>query len=72
MNRSLFPAAAAARSAAPVDQSPPTITGNALVGKTLTAASGSWSGVGNTYAFQDAGGHRRHPARPGRDERLSR
>ena len=62
MNRFVIPATAAAAlvavavasgagRAAPVNQSPPTITGSALVGKTLTADHGKWSGSGNTYRY---------------------
>jgi hypothetical protein len=43
----------AASSAAPVNQSPPTITGSATVGATLTADSGSWAGTTPiTYSYQ--------------------
>ena len=39
--------------AAPVNSTPPAITGDAVVGSTLTASSGSWSGTGTiTFAFQ--------------------
>lgn len=62
MNRFVVPAAAAAAlvavtaasgagRAAPVNQTPPSINGSALVGKTLTADRGKWSGTGNTYRY---------------------
>ena len=37
---------------APVNVSPPTITGVAQVGQTLTASTGSWNGNPTGYAFQ--------------------
>jgi len=43
----------AASLAAPVNQSPPTISGTAQEGMTLTASSGSWSGAGTiSYSYQ--------------------
>src|SRR6058998_2809671 len=43
----------AASSVAPKLQSEPTISGQAVVGSTLTATSGSWSGTGTLkYAYQ--------------------
>ena len=36
----------------PVNQMPPSVTGTAQRGKTLTGALGSWIGAGNTYALQ--------------------
>ena len=39
-------------SAAPKNTSPPTISGTAKVGQTLTADPGSWSGNPTTYAYQ--------------------
>jgi hypothetical protein len=38
--------------AGPVNQMPPSVTGTAQRGKTLTGALGSWTGAGNTYALQ--------------------
>jgi hypothetical protein len=43
----------AASTAAPTNQSPPTISGTATVGSTLTASSGSWNGTTPiTYSYQ--------------------
>jgi Glycosyl hydrolase family 26 len=36
----------------PTSTAPPTITGSAMVGQTLTASRGSWSGNVNSYAYQ--------------------
>ena len=44
--------AAATSSAAPKNTAPPTISGTARVGQTLTANEGSWSGNPTGYAFQ--------------------
>jgi hypothetical protein len=42
-----------AASTAPINTSPPVISGSAVVGQTLTAAPGKWSGSGPiTYAYQ--------------------
>ncbi len=38
--------------APPVNSAAPMVTGNALRGSTLTAAQGTWQGVGNTYSYQ--------------------
>ncbi len=38
--------------AGPLNQSAPVISGTVQRGLTLTATAGSWSGLGNTYAFQ--------------------
>src|SRR5581483_10127679 len=43
----------AAGEAAPVNTSPPTLSGEAMLGKTLTASSGSWSGTTPmTFSYQ--------------------
>ncbi|HKU58084.1 MAG TPA: hypothetical protein VJP39_00650 [Gaiellaceae bacterium] len=44
--------AAAARAAAPVNSAPPTLTGTAKVGATLTAATGTWTNAPTSFAFQ--------------------
>ncbi len=38
--------------AVPVNQSAPTLTGNALRSSTLSASPGAWGGQGNVYAYQ--------------------
>ena len=45
-------AATASNAAAPVNTSPPTITGTAQEGQTLKATPGTWSGTGIDYAYQ--------------------
>jgi fibronectin type 3 domain-containing protein len=40
------------QSAPPVNTIAPSITGNAQRASVLTAAQGSWTGIGNTYAYQ--------------------
>ncbi len=37
---------------APIVEGPPTISGTGLVGDTLTAVTGAWSGEGLTYSYQ--------------------
>ena len=39
-------------SSAPVNTQPPSISGAALRGTTLLASQGTWTGVGNAYAYQ--------------------
>ena len=36
----------------PTNSAPPTISGSTVVGSTLTATQGTWTGTGNTYAYQ--------------------
>jgi hypothetical protein len=42
----------AASSAAPTNQSPPSITGTAQEGQTLTTSTGTWAGSPTSYAYQ--------------------
>jgi hypothetical protein len=42
---------AVASAAVPANTSPPTISGSAVVGNTLTAAQGSWSGPPTSYSY---------------------
>ncbi len=42
----------AARSAAPVDTAPPTISGTPTVGQPLTASDGTWSNAPTSFAYQ--------------------
>ncbi|HSD02279.1 MAG TPA: hypothetical protein VLB81_07925, partial [Gaiellales bacterium] len=48
----LSTSAQARAEAAPINQSLPTISGSAAVGKALTATSGSWSGSPSSFAYQ--------------------
>lgn len=56
----LSTSAQARAEAAPVNQSLPTVSGGAVLGQSLTATSGSWSGSPSSFAYQwqrcDAGG----------------
>ena len=38
--------------AGPLNQTPPTVSGTAQRGLTLTGTSGTWSGIGNTISYQ--------------------
>ena len=40
------------QSAAPVNTTAPTLTGTAQRGSVLTASTGAWNGLGNSYAYQ--------------------
>ena len=44
--------AGAATQVAPVNTTPPTVTGTAKVGQTLTAGDGTWSNTPTSYAYQ--------------------
>ena len=44
--------ASAATQVAPVNTTPPTISGTAKVGQTLTASDGTWSNTPTSYAYQ--------------------
>jgi hypothetical protein len=44
--------AASARAAAPLNTSPPTITGTLMQGRTLTASNGTWSGNPTTFFYR--------------------
>jgi Subtilase family/Fervidolysin N-terminal prodomain len=46
------PVGTSATVAPPASTSPPSIAGSALVGQTLTASTGSWSGAPTSYAYQ--------------------
>jgi hypothetical protein len=45
-------ASATVAASAPADKTAPAITGTAASGHALIASTGSWAGVGNTYAYQ--------------------
>jgi hypothetical protein len=44
--------AVAGVSGGPVNLTPPTITGNAVVGETVSCSQGTWAGVIDSYAYQ--------------------
>ena len=52
LTAALFGTASAATQAAPTNTTPPTVTGTASVGQTLTAENGTWSNSPTTYQYQ--------------------
>src|SRR6478752_2086019 len=52
LTAALFGTASAATQAAPTNTTPPTITGDAAVGKTLTAENGTWTNSPTAYQYQ--------------------
>ena len=52
LTAALFGTASAATQAAPTNTAPPTITGNAAVGQTLTAENGTWANSPTAYQYQ--------------------
>ena len=75
LGAALLTGVATARTAAvPNNTSPPTITGTAREGNTLTAHNGSWANAPTsfTYQWQRCGRRRPHGSRPGHREKRRR
>ena len=52
LSAALFGTASAATQAAPANTTPPTVTGTASVGQTLTAENGTWANSPTAYQYQ--------------------
>ena len=52
LTAALFGTASAATQAAPTNTAPPTVTGTASVGQTLTAENGTWTNSPTAYQYQ--------------------